>query len=203
MINVADILRGLTNEDLIPRYHHGVGFGQLYITEHIRLHVWHPDFSTEPEAFGCRHNHRFDMHSKVLLGAVTNIILEPQNENAGKFRLYDVKPAHFGHTPMPTLADSEYYSLMISDAYIVSAGDEYQMRRRVFHEGRGHGKTITLVTKSNQSDRWAQIVARVDQTPTHGMTCKINPIFLRDCFIDALAYLDKDFVLIHDEKKAT
>jgi hypothetical protein len=163
------VLAGLTDGGLKPRYHNGVGFAQVYITDDVRLHFWHPDFPSEPEAFGNRHNHRFDMESHVLMGAVTNIRLEPLwlGLGDGGFDVYAVQPAHLG-AAVPVL-DERGVGLEISDIEVIRAGQSYTFPKRAYHESRGHGVTVTVMKKSNQESAFAGIIALRGQTPEHGM----------------------------------
>ena len=171
---------GLLNGTLKPRYHGGVGFAQVYLNEDVRLHLWHPELPTEPESFGCRHNHRFDFTSTVLLGAVTNIFLgvtpgsdkiagsgEEVVDGYGYFDEWRVMPAHLGSAE-PTVIQRGL-DLTINAIEVVRAGETYQFPKRVYHESRGHGVTLTVMKKFNQEETWAGIIAPAGQPPQHGM----------------------------------
>lgn len=193
----ANIRAGLVTGRLKPRYHAGVGFAQLYLSDNVRLHVWHPDLPTEPESFGCRHNHRFDFTSTVLVGAVTNIFLDVTQggreiagsggefvEGYGYFDEWEVQPAHLG-AAVPTIKNRGV-DLGIRAIELVPAGETYEFPKRVYHESRGHGTTVTVMRKFNQEDTWAGIVAPAGQPPQHGMANPICSDFLVGRFLDAL-----------------
>ncbi|UTC28572.1 hypothetical protein MARCHEWKA_00590 [Brevundimonas phage vB_BpoS-Marchewka] len=171
---------GLISGTLKPRYHAGVGFAQVYLNEDVRLHLWHPDLPTEPESFGCRHDHRFDFTSTVLLGAVTNIFLsitpgwsttagsgDEVLEGFGRFNEWEVMPAHLGSAE-PTIRQSGV-DLHIDGIEVIRAGETYSFPKRRYHESRGHGVTLTVMKKFNQEETWAGILAPRGQPPVHGM----------------------------------
>lgn len=193
---------GLLTGKLKPRYHAGVGFAQVYLTEDVRLHVWHPELPTEPESFGCRHDHRFDFTSTVLLGAVTNIFLSitdgaRQTANSGDevvpgygfFDEWEVMPAHLGSAE-PTIRQCGV-DLHIDGIQLLRAGETYSFPKRRYHESRGHGLTCTVMKKFNQEDTWAGIVAPKGQPPQHGMAGPpVDSDFLVGRFLDAIDRID-------------
>ncbi|UTC29564.1 hypothetical protein BAMBUS_05060 [Brevundimonas phage vB_BpoS-Bambus] len=171
---------GLISGTLKPRYHAGVGFAQVYLNEDVRLHLWHPDLPTEPESFGCRHDHRFDFTSTVLLGAVTNIFLSAHDsvvrlnadedhalDGAGVFSEWEVMPAHLGSAE-PTIR-RDGVDVTIDGIEVIRAGETYSFPKRRYHESRGHGVTLTVMKKFNQEETWAGILAPRGQAPVHGM----------------------------------
>lgn len=196
----GDIRSGLVAGRLKPRYHAGVGFAQVYLNDAVRLHLWHPDLPTEPESFGCRHDHRFDFTSTVLLGAVTNIFLDV-GEGAvqiagsgdqavpgyGPFDEWDVMPAHLG-SDEPTIRRTGV-DVQIAGVQVLKAGDTYTFPKRRYHESRGHGVTLTVMKKFNQDDSWAGIIAPRGQSPQHGM---VGPQVSKDRLVGLfLSALDK------------
>lgn len=187
---------GLLTGKLKPRYHAGVGFAQLYLSDDVRLHVWHPELPTEPESFGCRHDHRFDFTSTVLLGAVTNIFLSitpgmtsVSEEGCGFFDEWEVMPAHLGSAE-PTIRQRGV-DLHIDGIQLLRAGETYSFPKRRYHESRGHGLTCTVMKKFNQEDTWAGIVAPAGQPPMHGMAGPpVDSDFLVGRFLDAIDRID-------------
>lgn len=190
----------LINGRLKPRYHAGVGFAQVYLSEDVRLHLWHPDLPTEPESFGCRHDHRFDFTSTVLLGAVTNIFLsmEPgaryiagsgdqKVEGYGPFDEWEVMPAHLGSAE-PAIR-RRGVDVKIDGIQLLKAGETYSFPKRRYHESRGHGVALTVMKKFNQEDSWAGILAPKGQPPVHGMA---GPQVSKDTLVGLLlAAIDK------------
>ncbi len=163
------LVLGLLDHDLTPRYHNGVGFAQIYLAPEVRLHIWHPDLPTEPEAFGCRHSHRFDFQSAVLLGSITNIFLEPIDDGLahGYFDIFEVQPAHLG-SQEPAIV-TRGVDVRITAIEVTHAGGGYDFPKGVYHESHGNGITATVMKKLNQEDAWAGILAPRGQPPKHGM----------------------------------
>lgn len=65
-------LRGL---GVIPHYF-GLGFIQLKLSEHWRIHFWMPSWPTIPGAETEFHDHRYDFISKVLHGRLEQEVFE-------------------------------------------------------------------------------------------------------------------------------
>jgi hypothetical protein len=183
---------GLITGKLKPRYHAGVGFAQVYLTEDVRLHVWHPDLPTEPESFGCRHDHRFDFTSTVLVGAVTNIFLSAtpaEFPDLGFFDEWEVMPAHLGAAE-PTIRNRSM-NVRIDGVELIKAGGTYSFPKRRYHESRGHGLTCTVMKKFRQEDSWAGILAPAGQPPMHGMAGpQVDGDFLVGRFLDLIDRID-------------
>lgn len=161
-------IANLVDDRLKPRYHNGIGFAQVYLAPEVRLHIWHPEFPNIPEAFGTRHNHRYDFLSTVLIGAMTNITLDFYDDPDGYFRLYKIQPAHLGPAD-PILDETAAYDVVVRKIEVVRAGESYTFPKGVYHEGRSNGITATILKKLNQEDSWAGILAPADQEPEHGM----------------------------------
>lgn len=184
------VCAGLLSGDLKPRFHNGVGFAQVYITPDVRLHVWHPDLPAEPEGFGCRHDHRFDFTSTVLTGAVTNVHLDYMVGPLGTFARYKVQPAHLGASVPEIVPGEEKVTPLITGVEVLRAGETYSFPKRVFHESRGHGVTVTVMRKFNQEDSWAGILAPIGQSPEHGMErCSITDKALKHLVFQTLMSL--------------
>jgi hypothetical protein len=178
---------GVLSGDLKPRFHNGVGFAQVYVTPDVRLHIWHPDLPAEPEGFGCRHDHRFDFTSTVLKGAVTNVWLDYMVGPLGTFARYKVQPAHLGPAVPEIVEGEEKVTPLITDVQVIREGETYSFPKRVFHESRGHGVTVTVMRKFNQENSWAGILAPIGQTPEHGMErCSIEDRALKTLVLNTL-----------------
>lgn len=189
-MNIADIQTKLLSGNLKVRYHSGVGFMQAYLTNDIRLHVWHPDLPGELEAFGNRHDHRFDLKSNILLGGVVDTQFETVS-GMGLFDIYTVKPAHFEDPAIPEL-QSTMNNFGILSIMKHKEGDFYHMPSGVFHESRAEGLTVTVMRKSNQVEAWARILATPDQEPEHAMAYKPSQTLLDQLFFSALRKLGSD-----------
>lgn len=190
-MNVQDIYSKLEDGSLKVRYHTGVGFMQAYLTEDVRLHVWHPQLPPELEAFGCRHDHRFDLESHVLLGSVVDTQFKSCDKGGGTFDMYTVKPAHFGDTPVPKLTHN-FISLEVVHFHKINQGGTYYCQKGVIHESRATPLAVTIMKKTNQSNQWARILASYGQTPEHAMARKPQQSLLDALFADALRALPKE-----------
>ncbi len=193
-MNIKDIESRLMEGSLKVRYHTGVGFMQAYLTEDVRLHVWHPELPPVQEAFGNRHNHRFDLASYILLGKVIDIRFSQLIQNLGienNWRIYEVMPAHLNQTPIPNLIE-HYCNFEIESARQYTQGESYDLPAGKFHQSIAEGLTVTIMQKSNQSEKWARILASRQQIPEHAMFRKPSQILLDQLFFSALRKLPKE-----------
>lgn len=187
----STVLGRLRAGELRPRYHHGVGFAQCYLSDDVRLHVWSPALPGAPEAFGCRHDHRFDLESHVLLGGVVDTRYQLMTSSSmGDWRVYEVRPAHEGRPDEP-VAQPDYYHALTLPPRVVPAGGSYTLSRRVFHMSQPVGPTVTVMRKRRQSAEWARILAPYGQSPEHGMA-RPPPGDLDDVFQSTLCGLPHD-----------
>lgn len=79
------VVRGLTFERalgcevrhghrLLEWRHHGLGMLQAELSESLRIHVWHPTLVSPDMSWPrCVHDHRFDLQSMVVVGAVRDV----------------------------------------------------------------------------------------------------------------------------------
>lgn len=198
-MKMSEIFEGILNGSLVPRFHAGVGMMQLYLTESVRLHVFHPDLPAHLEAFGNRHNHRFDMTSHVLMGTIVDIPLKVEPSFfVGNFELYLVTPAHlYTGTEKPQRLDDNYYDIKLGKITRVARGQSYTMGRGEYHETRSEGLTVTLVTKSDQHGDFACIVAHRGQSIAHAMADSPPLHVLKQLVFSSLRKLSpeaKDFI---------
>lgn len=193
-MKMSEIYFRLLEGTLLPRYHSGVGMIQLYLTDTVRLHVFHPELRARAEAFGNRHSHRFDMTSTVLLGTVIDSVISVETAfHTGHFRLYDVTPAHlFNGDQIPTPADDIRYNMVVRDINVYGAGALYKVPAGAYHETRTEGLTVTLMKKSNQVEEHAKIIAHEDQRIVHAMASPPSQILLNQLFWHALRRLSKE-----------
>jgi hypothetical protein len=186
-MNIRDIEQLLMDGKLNVRFHNGVGMMQAYLTDNVRLHVWHPELTVPLESFGNRHDHRFDLESHILLGAIVDTKFR-HIRGIGPFNVYTVKPAHFGDTPKPMRMMTNVAFLPIRICKFVQ-GEKYNVCRGVVHETRAEGLTVTLMHKSNQTEEWADIIATTHQEPEHAMLRKPPQELLDQLFFSALRKL--------------
>jgi len=164
--------------------HSGLGMLQAYVlegqAEELRVHIWHDSLRREGiEESGLFHDHRFDLYSLVLTGLVHQAEHRLEESAAGAWSTHRVLHAraaaeankqgaerlvdyHAAPTALP-----ERYSLT-TRVTTVAAGWAYKFPKREFHGTNfGPGVTVTLVTKSNQDDTPARILAPYGKPIVH------------------------------------
>lgn len=157
--------------------HTGLGALQAYVREgdasELRVHVWHRDLVAPGiDVSGDVHDHRFDMHSTVLLGALVHTEYDfdpwPSTMTAVRgqdlYRIHDVVHARralelVGSHHLPGERDEQVY---VASRRVLSleTGCEYMFPTRAFHSTRADF-AVTLVRKLNQVDHPPARVASV------------------------------------------
>jgi hypothetical protein len=62
--------------------HHGLGMLQAELSETLRIHIWHPKLVSPEMAWPrCVHDHRFDLESAVVIGAVRDVLPDVRSAN--------------------------------------------------------------------------------------------------------------------------
>lgn len=188
-MKIQQIIQGIREGDIEVRYHKAAGMIQLYLTDDVRMHVFHHGTLPQPEEFGFRHNHRFHLTSLVLMGEIINTELDVKPYHfTGNFYLYDVQPALLGEA-VPVRCDDNRYQVEITGIRRIKAGQQYRVRKWAYHQTQAHGLTVTIIRKSEQSEHHARILAYKDQVPEHALTHDKPNLILRHLAIDALSHL--------------
>lgn len=160
--------------------HHGIGVLQGYITEatehhgfvgvETRLHIWaHELLKPGMNVSGDIHDHRFDMVSHVLCGAISHEEIFAEEYPGGPWSMLALTHARAAketgyHGPTRTLPGK--YAIRRNNYYIV-AGDTYQYPKEQFHRSpiTENDFAVTLVEKHNQSANAARILYPTDKPP--------------------------------------
>lgn len=162
------VIQRLNDGKLDVRFHTATGALQVYITDDIRLHVYHPELLPVPGAFGSIHDHRFSFTSIVVMGMLLNTIYTI-SAHAGtprfNWRTFEVQHALVGASE-PILLDFSC-QLRLAERKQIHAGEAYCMCRGDIHETRAHGLTISLMWKYHQLEAPACIFAQEGQKPEH------------------------------------
>jgi len=154
--------------------HHGIGALQAYVSERVRIHIWHEKLLLPGmHDSGGIHDHRFRLESTILLGGLTNreYHLDKVHDEPtwvclpGTYEVYEVVNASTGKTDPPTKVDGEH--TLVYHPTDLEEGDTYSYPKRDFHETIHHSTTITLVTKHDQEERSARLLAPVGVFPVH------------------------------------
>ncbi len=163
--------------------HSGLGMLQGYVLEgtdrEIRVHIWHPSLRRAGIAeSGLVHDHRFDLTSHVLVGTIrqTEYQLTP-NELMGRYKLFQVLHARasLANTGGQTYFEEPQLLQGRHDAEVQSCdirgGQSYFFPAREFHGTDFYGQlTVTLVTKTNQTEEPARILAPHDRALVHAFS---------------------------------
>lgn len=167
-------VRGDSRDLDTPWRHHGLGVLQREISDTQRIHVWSPALSTLQGARRC-HDHRFDLHSVVLLGDIfdTPVSIRPTLEptryahpmygiDHAKIQVPGQSHAEFlGYVetnPKDFWLGSSYFDYAPAGARRYGHGTGYFIERGAFHTSHVRDLTVTLVTRSNFSDEPARVL---------------------------------------------
>ncbi len=125
------------------------------------------------------------------MGAIVDIplTLDP-SFYFGKFKLYNVTPAHlYDGTQKPELANENAFEIRLGEIRRIEARQFYDMKKWDYHETRAEGLTVTLMGKSNQEDGHAKIIGHKDQKIGHAMEEMPDQILVNQLFFSALRKL--------------
>lgn len=164
---------------LIPHLqwrHSGLGMLQAYVhegtTDEMRVHVWCKELEREGIVdSGLLHDHRFDLVSQVLVGEIKQVEYELRPSDTGDFQLHEVVHARAAgkHAPNDGLvtALSGRYAVRWNPIQL-SARDAYSFPKWEFHGTLLRSEyAVTVITKSNQDETPARILAPFDKPVVH------------------------------------
>jgi hypothetical protein len=162
--------------DRIEFRHHGIGVLQGYVQENtepeIRVHIWHNSLLKPGiEISGDVHDHRFDMVSHVLHGAVVHEELNETPDPAGDHAMMALTHAR-------AAADTAYHGpttplvgrfSVARERFVICAGNSYSFPAQKFH----HSPlpydlsdiAITVIEKHNQSELPARLLYPYGRDP--------------------------------------
>jgi hypothetical protein len=163
--------------------HHGLGMLQAELSETLRIHVWHPKLVSEGMAWPrCVHDHRFDIHSAVVVGGVIDVPCyvslsghrTPTEAGWDNVNVYEIEHAKNQDrlvlekgcstaTSAKKLAQGSVYQ---GEPVFHKAGGGYLIERRHFHTTRVDDLAITVVHRSNFDDRLARVLCAPDKDVT-------------------------------------
>lgn len=180
--NYRDMLVALW--PLLSWRHFGAGALQAYIREgeqrELRVHLWHPEL-VKPgiTESGLCHDHRFDMRSNVIVGAIRQTEFFIESAPDGDWETYTVlharaameKGGSFHQGPVKT---GERFHRE-DETVIVRAGYGYFFEKFAFHETEALGLTITLVEKLGQEPIDARILAPYNVPIVHAFSNTKDP----------------------------
>ncbi len=171
--------------------HHGLGMLQAELSESLRVHVWHPSLVSPGMVWPrCVHDHRFDIGSVVVVGAVRDVRPDVRRIH-DRGELYDL---HLSGVPHPSghWQEAKVFEILHAkeqDRLVTPAGcstatsakylgdvhltraccdrtheaqTSYRIPRRVFHTTEVDGLAVTVVHRSNFNDRLARVLCAPD-----------------------------------------
>lgn len=154
----------------------GLGVLQAYVSEgdveETRVHIWHPSLEKEGiRDSGQLHDHRFNLVSTVLCGRMVHIEYDLLARPDGPFRAYPVVHAREAMRSSKTFdgqvsAEAERHHATTRQM-VFGAGSRYTFPKGRFHGTNVDGLVVTLVSKYEQVDRPARILAPHDKQPVH------------------------------------
>ena len=161
----ADLRKMSEIYGLQPRFH-GNGFVQLYLSKAERLHVFHPDLLPTRVENARIHDHRWGMHSRVLLGLVEHITYDAVPHIEGTFSIKEVQGTSNKEVPLVEVPGSRC-RLKKTGYNIFAAGSEYFFPCRQFHESGAPDLAMTFIVKSNDDGKPARVISPYGEVPDH------------------------------------
>lgn len=158
--------------------HSGLGLLQAYVHEGTereqRIHIWHNDLQQIEGESRLWHDHRFDLHSHILVGSLQHREMTFVADNEGLWQLYKVVHARkaLASTNVPqeelvTLVDDMRYFRVTQDFYF-NESEGYFYPKREFHGTYLKSPlAVSLLTKVNQDTTPARLVAALGRPPRH------------------------------------
>lgn len=137
----------------------GLGFIQLKINEHQRIHFWVPEWPTIPGADNELHDHRYTLTSTILKGEIHNQIFAPLVSSHPTHELIEVscKP---NSTEEPKAIDRVTPIFLTS--FVSKVGDTYTLSPDAFHMAHTVGPTVTFVERSAVIKEMARVMRPIN-----------------------------------------
>lgn len=137
----------------------GLGFIQLKINEHQRIHFWVPEWPTIPGADNELHDHRYTLTSTILKGEIHNQIYAPFPSPHPTHELIEVscKP---NSTQEPQILDRVTPVFLTS--FVSKVGDTYTLSPDAFHMAHTVGPTVTFVQRGDVIKDMARVIRPLD-----------------------------------------
>lgn len=187
--------------DRIEFRHHGIGVLQGYVCENvepeIRIHIWSPKLLKPGiDVSGDCHDHRFDMVSHVLQGAIVHESWIPTAAENGDHEMLTLTHAR-------AAADTAYHGptsplpgrfKVARQEFIIHAGNSYSFPAKKFHRSPfsypfagGHGSEIavTCVEKHNQLEDPARLLYPIASPPVMAFGHRPDPELIRSIVAEA------------------
>lgn len=137
----------------------GLGFIQLKINEHQRIHFWVPEWPTIPGADNELHDHRYTLTSTILKGEIHNQIFAPVPTQDPTHELIEVscKP---NSSEDPKILECVVPVFLAS--FVSKAGETYTLSPEAFHMAHTVGPTVTFVERGNVIKEMARVIRPIN-----------------------------------------
>lgn len=146
--------------------HHGIGLLQGYVVEdakpEVRLHVWAPELlKPGMDVSGDIHDHRFDLVSHVLAGAVGHEEILPEEADDGEWSMLKLTHARAAkeqsyHGPTELLQGRFHVR---RSSFVIESGYTYRFPAARFHRSPLLARiAVTCVEKHNQTSASARML---------------------------------------------
>lgn len=150
--------------DKIAWRHHGLGMLQGELSDHLRVHIWHPKLRHIAGEMRAVHDHRFELVSAVIVGSVIDTRYDVDVEANGMecSRCYNVPVFEIAHAkiqgdgPISRRVGFARVQKRVSARY--PNGIVYHVPRRAFHTTEIDGLAVTVVARSDFDDKPARVL---------------------------------------------
>lgn len=176
---------------------HGIGLLQAYLYEGFsveeRVHIWAPELMLPGIAeSGSAHDHRFDLASTVIVGALKHTEWLLTSNKLGGHETYDFVHAREqtdeNRAAMRSTGDR---FCVAKDNFEFHAGDRYTFARGAFHSSEPLSDVVvTLVEKTRQTETKARVVAPVDRAPVPAFSAELTEEMLETALNRAINALE-------------
>lgn len=179
--------------DSLQWRHHGIGCLQAYLRElaepEVRVHAWDPRLvRLGISGMGDVHDHRFDMESTVLVGALSEVYFgEPIPDPDGPWWVYHVENARSagaerGFDGECAPVSRERYRA-VGTQVLHREGETYRQRRATFHATHPCELAVTLVVMHEKRGS-ARLLVPWGHEPVHAFgesaPAALQAVILRD-----------------------
>ena len=168
-----DYLRSLGSK---PRFH-GVGFFQIYLSYDQRFHVWHPDFPATVHNAKF-HDHKFHLYSEIVLGAITNQVVEYEEDLDGDTTLWELP--FVGEKQDREFQINSHGKIVNEDSHTFEVDQAYIVQRGTIHTSSATELSATIMTKTAEIEVGPKVLTPRGEQPEHAF---LHDVTEDDCWM--------------------
>jgi len=137
----------------------GLGFIQLKLDEHRRMHFWHPSLKPDVDDEEI-HDHRYTFTSKILKGVMKHDTYRFAESVFGKYEMIEVScdPTQPVSNPRRISGDP-----ILTGTYHLPAGSFYTFSIEEFHQSKTE-ECVSFLTREIDRNPLARVIRRKDST---------------------------------------